>query len=180
MALLNDGYSLDLLNLNPFMRDEWDLLKFFGDNDLDVHRTFTRYWIDGLFSQRSAGQVPKTAHYLPPGKLTERPVYEGRRYYQLDEVTIGSETLTVQDPTRAGQDAVLLIDISRSSGTLVVKEIGRTRSTTTFDLDKIKRARLPSWHNQVALPLGPAVDRVYQIKAHGKGSSTLCYGALFV
>jgi hypothetical protein len=71
MTILNDGYSTELLNLEPFRREEWDLLSYCQDNELDVHRMFTRYWIDGLLSRRGDAKASKSAAYLTPNQIRQ-------------------------------------------------------------------------------------------------------------
>jgi SAM-dependent methyltransferase len=41
--IANDGYSPELLNLEPYRREEWQLLNFFVDNGIDIHRMLTQY-----------------------------------------------------------------------------------------------------------------------------------------
>src|SRR5271157_3704052 len=64
--IVNDGYSPELLNLEPYRREEWQLLNFLANNGIDVHRMFTRYRIEGIFSARGNSPSQKSANYLPP------------------------------------------------------------------------------------------------------------------
>lgn len=201
MNVLNDGYSPALLNLYPFMRDEYDLLRFCHGNDLDVHRLFTRYWIEGLLSRSLNEQVSKDALYLPPRQITSGPmntrrpfwglrrtgvtaglISERERYDELDEVVIHSgdaQELRITNPSRIARHAVLLLDIEKSSGTVFVEET-HSHTRLSIDLARIAQARLPAWHTQVALPLGSSIGKEYQVRVEGRGSKLVCQGALLV
>lgn len=196
-TLLTDGYSVELLNLSPFVCDEWELLAFCRNNGVDVHRMFTRYWIEGIFSRRPADATGRAAVYLPPGRLgsypirarrrflparapTPPPVRERRRFWELDEVVLepgGGSGLTIDATAGGAQNALLLADISRSAGTLLVEET-TSGKRTEIDLTAVARGRMPNWHTQVTLPLGPAGGASYRVRPDGRGSTLTCHGVL--
>ncbi|HYT91259.1 MAG TPA: class I SAM-dependent methyltransferase [Gemmataceae bacterium] len=187
LTIRNDGYSVELLNLYPFLREEWDLLTFCRDNAVALPRMFTRYWIEGILLRGDGTQASKDIAYLPPRQLTSGPVQERRRFWEVDEVTIqaggGREALTIENPAKVGREVVLLLDITRSSGTLLVEET-TSRTHSAIDLARIAAGRLPTWHPQVALPLGPSPDKVYRltVKAESGGNcgALTCHGALLI
>ena len=188
MNVIHDGYSPDLLNLYPFVGDELDLLTYCANNDVNVHRMFTRYWIDGIISQRAKKTSRKEVTYLGPRQIATLPVTERRRFYELDEVTLGSgasDVLTVESLSASEHEVVLLLDIARSSGTLLVEETrrgllgargGRPRE---IPLAKYARGRLPAWHTKVAMPLGPSLNKRFRIKMSAGGRLS-CHGVLLV
>jgi len=195
LGIVSDGYSTELLNYYPFVRDEWDLLRFCTDNKVAVERLFTRYYLEGIFSANAHGPR-KSAHYLTPREiaLPQRrwlwqriaqgpapPIIEHRQFWALDQVTIKSGC-SMLIPTDAGspvaQDAVLLIDLSQSSGRFAVEETkGGARSV--IDLAKLGQGRLPIWHTRAAVPLGSSVGGGYRVRPEG-GSWLTCHGALLL
>jgi SAM-dependent methyltransferase len=179
-ALLTDGYSVELLNLSPFVRDEWNLLEYCRDNDTNIHRVFTRYWIEGIFSQQPAEAAGRAAVYLPPGRLGSYPTRERRRFWELDEVTLesgGGSGLTIDATAEGAQNVLLVADIARSGGTLLVEETSSGKRSA-IDLSAVARGRMPNWHTQVTLPLGPAGGASYRVRPDGRGSTLTCHGAL--
>jgi hypothetical protein len=178
LTILNDGYSTELLNLYPFVRDEWDLLNYCKDNTVNVHRMFTRYWIEGILSPRADGKARRTAAYLPPQQIASGTIRERRRFWELDEVTILPKVNQIEIDTGEAQDVVLLVDIARSSGSLLLENAGG-HATSTIDLAEIARGRMPNWHTQVALPLGPTRGGGCRVKVSARSALT-CHGALLV
>jgi hypothetical protein len=67
------------LNLEPYRREEWQLLNFFVENGIGVHRMFTRYWIEGIFCARAAMPSRKSAIYLPSVQTSTAPLARGRK-----------------------------------------------------------------------------------------------------
>jgi hypothetical protein len=181
IGILNDGYSTELLNLQPFCREEWDLLRFCVDNTVGVRRMFTRYWIEGIFSGNSHPTANDKASYLNPAQITSKPALERRKFWELDEVTILSgEEIQVQISNESSSSTpLLLIDISRSSGMVDVCPRGGGASYD-IDLAEIKNARLPSWHTQVALPIQTSGATELRITPKGQASLLTCQGILLV
>jgi hypothetical protein len=183
VAVLNDGYCTELLNLEPFRRDEWDLLSYCIDNQVDVHRMFTRYWVEGLFGKCAETVVRKNAIYLHPRRTTSAAVRERRRHWELDEATIdGDELRVVEIPNAAnrGWEMLLLMDTSRSWGTIVIEGSGG-QEISTIDLGMVSKARMPTWHSQATLPLNcfqATGDRI--ILRPTRGSSLTFHGILLI
>ncbi len=189
LNIMHDGYAPELLNLYPLLRDELVLVNYCKDNDFNVHRMFTRYWIDGLLSQGGKRRTRSQPTYLSPREIATVPVVEKRRFYELDEIALGSgssDVIMIEPAPTADQEVVLLLDIARSSGTMLVDEPRRgllggwgSRSPREIDLAKLARGRLPAWHTQVALPLGASQNKRYRIRMSARGRLT-CHGALLV
>jgi hypothetical protein len=177
------------------VRDEWDLLRFCTDNKVPIERLFTRYYLEGIFSPNASGPR-KGARYLTPGeialpqrrwfwqRIVQAPppkVVEHRQFWELDHVTIKTGD-SVLIPTDAGspipQDAVLLIDLSQSSGTLAVEET-KSGARSVIDLAMLGQARLPIWHTRAAVPLGTSIGGIYRVQPEG-GSWLTCQGALLL
>jgi hypothetical protein len=196
--LLTDGYSPELLTYYPLMNDEVDLLRYCNDNQLNIPRLFTRYWIEGLFSRNGSG-VGKSAHYLLPQQLEvstpsirrrfwERSVKapppsvnHDRRFWNLEDIAIPtgcSFQVRAQQATTAVQQAVLLIDLAQSSGRIDVEEI-QSGARSVIDVAKLMDGRLPMWHWHAAIPLGPS-SGVYRLQPEGDGGKVTCRGVLFV
>jgi hypothetical protein len=144
------------LNLEPYRREEWQLLNFFVENGIGVHRMFTRYWIEGIFCARAAMPSRKSAIYLPPVQISTAPLARGRGVVQLDEMILAANTgdiLQVANSEPEPRDVVLLLDAERSFGTLQI-EGGTALKTSELDLASIRKCSLPAWHSRSAVPLG--------------------------
>jgi hypothetical protein len=198
LGIANDGYSTELLNYYPFVRDEWDLIRYCADNKVDIDRLFTRYYLEGIFSQ-AATDLKNDPRYLTPHEIVTPhrrrhfwqrtptevpppPVVERRLFWELDEVTIGPGKGPVVIPTDASpaaQDAVLLIDVERSSGRLAVEET-KSGARSTIDVAKLQQARLPIWHSRAAVPLGSSRAGTYRVQPEGSNSTLTCQGALLL
>jgi SAM-dependent methyltransferase len=180
LGVLGDGYSVGLLKMSPWLRDEWDLLTFCHDNEIHVPRLFTRYWVEGILSQSAGRKEANDVRYIAPKQIKSAPVRERRRFWELDQVTIypkRSHRLQITNPSEIKQNAVLLIDIHQSSGTLVVEELDNNRAAT-IDLGKVARARMPTWHTQVALPIG--ASKTHRITVCGRDGALTYQGVLYV
>jgi len=178
--IVNDGYSTELLNMYPFMRDEYDLLTFCKDYGCKFPRMFTRFWIEGLWVRGAVGVEGRAVNYAPPGGLTSVPVRERRRYSELDEVVLSSgRKQTMALAAADGRSALVLIDSSRSTGGLVVED-ARGRISATIDLDKVARGRLPAWHSVAALPVPVPAGAGSRLRADGRGAALTCHGLLYV
>jgi hypothetical protein len=182
VALLNDGYCTELLNLEPFRREEWDLLSYCVDNQIDVHRMFTRYWVEGLFAKRAETVVRKNAIYLNPQRTTSAAVRERRRHWELDEATIdGDDPHAVEIPNAAirGWELLLLIDTSRSWGTIMIEGSGG-QETSTIDVRTVSQARMPTWHSQAALPLNSFKATGDKIRLRPTAGSSLTFHGILL
>lgn len=181
IGIVSDGFSPELLNLQPFCREEWDLLRFCSDNELGVSRLFTRYWIEGIFSRGNQSQR-RPVQYLSPLELNAGPVQERRRFWELDEVKLSEGESINVEAQQLGHPALnplILMDIERSSGIL---EFGSSRDgqSYTINLAAIRHGRLPSWHTHVALPVKAVDGNGFYVRLHGKGSLLTCHGVLFI
>jgi SAM-dependent methyltransferase len=198
LETLCDGYATELLNYYPFMNDEKDLVRYCQDNQIVVPRLFTRYWIEGIFSQ-NAMRTTTSVRYVAPQEMevalprSRRRFWEraarakapktvlNRRYFELDEITISSGSsllIPAEEMTTAPSQVVLLLESYKSSGRIAVEEI-RSGARSVLDLPRLMRGRLPLWHSRVALPLG-STPGVYRIQPEGDGNQLTCLGALLV
>ncbi len=183
VAILNDGYCPALLNLQPFRRDEMDLLNYCQDNQVAVHRMFTRYWVEGLVAKPGERAVRKNVIYLEPAKITSAAVRARRQHWELDEATIdgrSGQVIELANAASRGWEMLLLIDASRSWGTVMI-EAGPGQQTLVLDLGKVALARLPTWHQQAAVPLrcSKTIGGGITIRA-AAGSSLTFHGVLLV
>ena len=181
LSLLNDGYSLELLNLNPPMREETDLLTFREDNAFAFPRLFTRYWLEGLF-QRTAGGTPgRDVNYVPPAEMTTAPVRPRRRFWELDEITVrpGPDQSLTFPAAASDRTQVVLIDIQRSRGELAI-EADSGQVVTTIDLGPPARGRLPSSNPLISLPLPSSARAGGRLRVGGNDGEFVCQGVLYV
>ena len=192
LSMARDGFSAALLNLEPFRREEADLMRFCEDNKIDIHRAFHRYWLYGLLADRPERATPRRARYLPPREIGSGTIKERRELWALDEVGISSvpwNGLAIGDGSDPTSEVILLIDVGRSRGILTIEKRRRTRigsrriEAKRIPIDELVNARLPTWHDHVALPLGK-FDGEFRIKIRGekpwKAGWLTCNGALVV
>jgi hypothetical protein len=180
--IANDGYSPELLNLEPYRREEWQLLNFLADSGIDIHRMFTRYWMGGIFSARGGSQSQKSAIYLPPVQTSVGPPWRGRGITQLDEMILAANTgdiLQVANSAPEPRDVVLLLDAERSFGTFK-NEGGTALKTQELDLSTIRKCRLPAWHSRSAIPLGRVASEPMRIQVAGSYGQLASQGILLV
>jgi SAM-dependent methyltransferase len=198
LGVVNDGYSTELLNYYPFVHDEWDLLRFCTDNNVNVGRLFTRYYLEGIFCQSAPG-ARKGARFLSPLEMpiTHRwrrfwrrnghdvpraTTVERRRFWEMDEVSIGpgdSLLINAEYPSAGKVDSILLVDIERSSGRLIVEEI-KSGTRSVIDLAKLAAARMPIWHTRAALPLESSGGGTYRLRLEGSESRLTSHGMLLL
>ncbi len=182
-AILNDGYCPELLNLEPFRRDELDLWNYCQDNQVHVHRMFTRYWIEALVSKAAKKTVRRNLIYIAPQKSTSAAVRERRQHWELDEATIDSahpHVIEISNAASRGWEMLLLIDASRSSGSLRIEDASG-QEVSTVDLAQVSHARMPTWHPQAAVPLKcpKSIGGGITIRATAESSVTF-HGVLLV
>jgi Methyltransferase domain len=180
--LANDGYSPELLNLEPYRREEWQLLNFLADNGLDIHRMFTRYWIEGIFSAQGGAPSQKSAIYLPPVQTSAGPPWRGRGVAHLDEMILTANTEDILEVVKSAtepRDVILLLDAERSFGTLQI-EGGTTLKTSELDLASIRKCRLPAWHTRSAVPLGRVASEPMRLQVAGPYGQLASQGILLV
>lgn len=182
VRFVNDGYSAELLNLEPYRREEWQLLNFCAENGIDVHRIFSRYWIEGIFYARGGSQSQESAIYLPPVQTSAGPPWCGRGVAQLDEMILAANTgdiLQVANSGAEGRDVVVLLGAERSFGTLKIE--GRTAlKTSELDLASIRKCQLPAWHNRSAVPLGRVESEPMRLQVAGPYGQLASQGILLV
>jgi hypothetical protein len=180
--IANDGYSPELLNLEPYRREEWQLLNFLADNGMDIHRMFTRYWIEGIFSARGGSPSQQSAIYLPPVQTSAGPPWRGRGVAHLDEMILAANTgdiLRVANSAAEPRDVVLLLDAERAFGTLQI-EGGSALKTPELDLARIRKCRLPAWHSRSAVPLGRVASEPMRLQVAGPYGQLASQGILLV
>ena len=196
LCAVRDGFSASMLNLEPLRREEVDLMRFCEDNGVNIHRFFQRYWLYGFLAQRPVNAVKRRARYLPPHEIGSGTMRKRQGHWVLDEVRILSvpwNGITIEGKDDPDGEAVLLIDLGRSSRNIGrssgIISIERRRTSRQIDrklvrIDELAKGRLPTWHNQVALPLGPLEGGTFRIKIKGDGllrpGWLTCNGALIV
>jgi ubiquinone/menaquinone biosynthesis C-methylase UbiE len=194
MSALQDGFSASMLNMEPFRREESDLMNLCRDHNINMHRMFKRYWINALLSRRSGRKASPGVRYLPPSRVAPGlAVEEGRGFWDLDRVTIrpdGRDVITIVDKEGIADEAVLLINLARSPGTLTIEQgragllSSRQEATRSISLRTLALGRLPTWHAQLALPLGPVKGKTFRIKIEAdslwRRPRLTCEGALLV
>jgi hypothetical protein len=98
---------------------------------------------------------------LPPQEIGSGSVRTRRELWALDEVKIlpvPRNGVTIEGKGDLDGEAVLLIDVGRSSGIISIEKWRASRriGRDYVRVDELAEGRLPTWHNQVALPLGPS------------------------
>lgn len=180
--IANDGYSPELLNLEPYRREEWQLLTFFAENGVDVHRLFSRYWIEGIFSAQGGAPSQKSAIYLSPVQTSAGLPRRGHGVAHLDEMILAAnsgDVLQVANSAPVPRDVILLMDADRSFGTLQI-EGGSALKTWELDLASIRKCRLPSWHSRSAIPLGRVASEPMRLQVAGPYGQLASQGILLV
>jgi hypothetical protein len=158
------------------------LLNFLADNGMDIHRMFTRYWIEGIFSARGGSPSQKSAIYLPMVQTSAGPPWRGCGVAHLDEMILAANTgdiLQVANSAPEPRDVVLLLDVERSFGTLKM-EGGAAPKTSKLDLASIRKCRLPAWHSRSAIPLGRLASEPMRLQVAGPYGQLASQGILLV
>ena len=149
-----DGYHPLLLNHQPLTRCELHVNDYFRDNNMPVHRAFSRAWIDFFDIPSVAHKCAHRATYLRPFCNGACEVTLRREFWSLDNFHCkagGSLVFDIKDRVNAGDHFVLLLERLGDGEAAIVRVDGEP--VAEFSLDDLAMARTKTWHQHFAVPI---------------------------
>lgn len=145
-----DSYHPLLLNHQPVTRDEIRLENYFRDNKMDVHRLFSRAWIDMIDFNDGTKPCGNRASLILP-RLVAGRLEKRKEFWNLDSYCL-----------EAHGEIVFLLPDASSTLTLILEMVAPgSRIGISVDgdqiaeilLDELAEQRPPTWHQQYYVPI---------------------------
>lgn len=182
--IIADGYDVGLLNLNPFLKNELILNNYFKNNNLAVHRSFSRSWLELILRGGNATRGPTRLHYLEPALHKRMRLVKQDDFWSLPMYYAGGWRRELrfhidENIYRSMSHATVLIDASNSAGSVAIF----SGSELVFEaaIDQLVMARPPIWHSQVAVGIDVSHLQGPELTLRcGTASSVVCSVGLLI
>jgi 2-polyprenyl-3-methyl-5-hydroxy-6-metoxy-1,4-benzoquinol methylase len=172
-----DGYHPLLLGHQPLTRTELYLQDYFLNNNLPVHRLFSRSWID-FFDIGANNSGKKNIKYMSPTGKGRFEAVNRKEFWSLDLFSCSSEgelQFCLPEGETISQFTVMLEQVA-SDDCLVISCDGEVVMDMT--LNELSQTRLPTWHKQYSLPI-PLPENCKEVSVRSKGTEKVfLHGAL--
>jgi 2-polyprenyl-3-methyl-5-hydroxy-6-metoxy-1,4-benzoquinol methylase len=146
-----DGYHPCLLNHQPLARCELQVNDYFRDNDMRVHRVFSRAWIDFFDLPGVPQKCSPRAVFLSPTCQGECRVTHRHEFWSLDTFQCFGSGRLVFDIEQQRTEIILLLEQFGHAEAVTVRADDSV--IEVIALSDLEAARPKTWHRHFAVPV---------------------------